>query len=180
MSNNLSEIYRNRYVTGSSLRLLAVTFYAAFSVLIFPIIVGLGIASFVINALIFADWTQEMERSSLAFFLGGYGILGLIAFAMIFYGIKTLIIIWRKFLRLSASRQYFSFGQSLAMVEGYPKFTGLNEGEIMKYHVEDCTFILTDCSPAGIEPLLANHKSVRVWYVPTANVLVKVEKLRIN
>lgn len=172
-----NEIYRNRYVTGSLLRSFALTFFLTIGVLMFPTSVGFGIALAMVIVFLGSDWSKSPETSQLAFALIASAILGLVAVGMLFHGIRSLIKICGNFLRIAYSRHCVFSGQSLASVEGQPRFTGLDEGETMEYHVGNRTFTIDDCSPAGREKLLNNYNQVRVWYVSSTDILVKVEKL---
>ena len=144
----------------------------------FPTSVGFGITFFIVISFLLEDWRKLFEPRTLTGVLIGTGILGLIGIGMLFYGIKGLLKIWANFFRIVYSRHYVFSGQRLAIALGEPKFTGLDEGESMKYHIGNNTFVIPNfCSPKNQENLFRYYPLVRVWYVPSTGILVKVETL---
>jgi hypothetical protein len=131
----------------------------------------------------------------------GLALIALVGLLVVAVCVRLLVKVWATFFRIVRSHFYVTSGKPLASVEGAPTFSGGRrtgyrssgkppdklEIEGMKFDLKHCwrtgqllelrtkNFVGAEASPAGLAYGFTMRVPLRVSYVPSTSVLVRVE-----
>jgi hypothetical protein len=130
----------------------------------------------------------------------GLALMALVGLIVVAFSVRALLKVWAVFFRIARSRFHLMAGLPLASVEGVPTFSGgmrsyrsgskppdkLEIGA-MKFDLNHCwrfrnllklgteNFLGAEALPSGLASGFTLTAPLRVWYVPSTGVLVRVE-----